>query len=448
MSQEDILRAFAAPPQRGPDPQELAQTQESLLAALLGFAGAAYGLRRGRLRNLWHGTSDSDAVRAIAQQGFTRGGSAELHIPGTSVSDDPLLSLRNFAESNPKRMLRVETPVSPESIRNLSPGEYAAFGSPLAPLEGRALGYSKPQSYYSESEIFFPRPESAESVPALRGRPLEEGEQQSLRKHARRHSPSGTVFDSASLNLADQIYYPTKAFQEARAGNGTLEWVTPAKLLQTIQAAASKLTRSERTSFTRNTLFSDILYLDVSDSSAAKIYKMLFPDTYRDVLGIAERAQMVSRTYTQQRSIGEHIASLTDTKRKSSGGSSPDELKTAKELISQQNESYRNFTVWNNELINDAQALNSRYGPVRAREESMTMNTIFTVLEREGVGPYQLVPRLEVLADPNRGALSPQALRAVVQDEELLTILMRSPLYKVGDWARQIKDVWDTLGAI
>lgn len=76
---------------------------------------------------LWHGTKGEEQAEDITRSGFQKGRSAELGISGTSLSDDPSLSLNRFSEGDPTGMLKV----SPEGIDasqvfNLRPSAYAA----------------------------------------------------------------------------------------------------------------------------------------------------------------------------------------------------------------------------------------------------------------------------------------------------------------------------------
>lgn len=101
------------------------------------------------------GGEESDAVYNILKDGFTRGSSAELKLPGTSVSYDPLVSAQLFSPTSwvhgknklHDYLLRVEPKVPPKGL--LSPSEYVAGVTP-----GGGEIYLKPQHFFGEAELF------------------------------------------------------------------------------------------------------------------------------------------------------------------------------------------------------------------------------------------------------------------------------------------------------
>ena len=113
------------------------------------------GIRKGR--PFWHGTNETLAPQ-IAREGFTKGESAELHIPGTSLAYNPEVSYYKFASSTPEGMLMVRVPKD-APVTNLKPSEYLSTFLD----DGRSLAEAKshsfvgiPRSYFDESELFVP----------------------------------------------------------------------------------------------------------------------------------------------------------------------------------------------------------------------------------------------------------------------------------------------------
>ncbi len=121
--------------------------------------------RKGQIPYLYHGSSDP-AYKAGTQ--FTRGSSAEVRIPGTSLTRDPSVTSReafsrnigighnsatdaltNLASSYVVRM----NPKAMNEVLNISPGVYASRPyMKKQELTGRLL--AKPQSFFTELEIF------------------------------------------------------------------------------------------------------------------------------------------------------------------------------------------------------------------------------------------------------------------------------------------------------
>ena len=127
-------------------------TATNLLPGAPMVLGALRGVRR--LPPLWHGTANNP--QDILKEGFTQGSSAELNIPGTSASEDPLVAF-GFANVNrnrddpTKRILKVKPQFGPEEVANLPPSAYFAGDVPEAPA------YRKPNLFFQEAETFSPR---------------------------------------------------------------------------------------------------------------------------------------------------------------------------------------------------------------------------------------------------------------------------------------------------
>lgn len=115
------------------------------------LGGALRGMKR--LPKFYHGTRSAYNVQEILDEGFARGKSAELNIPGTSVSRDPTVSLNMFADGEPRAVLIAEPlpDVTPADVANLKPSAYLLGQVPEAKL------YNKPNLFFNEAETFFPR---------------------------------------------------------------------------------------------------------------------------------------------------------------------------------------------------------------------------------------------------------------------------------------------------
>lgn len=127
-------------------------TATNLLPGAPMVLGALRGIKR--LPPLWHGTGSNP--QNILKEGFTEGRSAELNIPGTSASEDPLVAF-GFAnvyrnkDDPTKRILKVKPQFGPEEVANLPPSAYFAGDVPEAPA------YRKPNLFFQEAETFSPR---------------------------------------------------------------------------------------------------------------------------------------------------------------------------------------------------------------------------------------------------------------------------------------------------
>ena len=112
-------------------------------------AGAIKGIKR--VPRLYHGTDTEEGMSSIAKEGFLKGESNELNLPGTSLTRDPWVSNRYFTGKNPKNIYEVTPDIPKEQWRNLKPSEYA---SGVVPEESI---YNKPNLFYNEDEVFVRR---------------------------------------------------------------------------------------------------------------------------------------------------------------------------------------------------------------------------------------------------------------------------------------------------
>lgn len=142
----------------------------SALGGLLGLGysdeseSAPYGIKR--FSKLWHGIrglpeqAELDREDILAN-GLTIGQSAELELPGSSVSKDPWVSERLFSgfdpvetresEYGPRKdlVLAVDPQIAPNQVRNLSPARYLTGEHPST-----AELYGKPNYWHREAEFF------------------------------------------------------------------------------------------------------------------------------------------------------------------------------------------------------------------------------------------------------------------------------------------------------
>jgi hypothetical protein len=113
---------------------------------------ALYGMKR--FPDFYHGTPSEEAASQIRREGFTKGKSAELELPGASLSRDPSVSAKFAQAMTPTqaqdRMVKVIPEVSPSEVRNLRPSEY------LVGVQGDKI-YNKPNVFFKEAETFLPR---------------------------------------------------------------------------------------------------------------------------------------------------------------------------------------------------------------------------------------------------------------------------------------------------
>ena len=115
-------------------------------------------------QTVYHGTHSGPSV---LEEGWTTGGSAELGIPGTSLSEDMTIAGGSFSGLSGSGGADVIVGRIPEEsmgqVRNLRPSEYYAMPY-LQDLKGQIkegeeiMATRKPQSYYREAETFVPAP--------------------------------------------------------------------------------------------------------------------------------------------------------------------------------------------------------------------------------------------------------------------------------------------------
>lgn len=129
---------------------------EGMGLAAIPFLGSR-GRKQGRGFQFFHGAGSREAAEDIIKEGFTRGGSAYLNLPGVSLSRDPNVSLHRFAESDPYRLLAVEYPEElAKKTANFSPRDW--FDTLRFLEENQDVGaYNKPSSLYKELETFVRR---------------------------------------------------------------------------------------------------------------------------------------------------------------------------------------------------------------------------------------------------------------------------------------------------
>jgi hypothetical protein len=346
---------------------------------LTGFLGNTYGVNPNRL-NLWHGVRRTGATDAIRNEGFTRGRSAEIHAPGTSMSSDPNLSYSGFAENDVNQMLRARANVDPTQVRNYSPGEYSASRLPeFQPEQFRAT--SKPQSYYREAELFFPqasggqasltdiRPLTIPEVIYLRGMNNARSETNAAladygrRTRMTRENP-GDLSPNELRELAENA--PTLA-----------------EGLLLMQRQANQVTRAGRPSIPRETASVANRALEIPPYSQ----RLMFPEASRAVDWYRMEGQRLADLYNQQRDLGRSIASTAG----GTEGMTPSPTLTRRrevlqQRMDQQTGQYREFSRGNDQLIGRLQGL--QVSPADAINQRLTMRDMIRASGQEGGRPF------------------------------------------------------------
>jgi len=127
---------------------------------------AMRGMKRARMGDLYHGTGNQQSKAAIKSRGFQQGESAELEVPGTSLSRDPLMSIENFGMNQNKNVLKVDVMDNPKEMYNLSPADYFSGKVPRDPVSGQPIGmYGKPNLPFNEAEIYATRGREGKNIP-------------------------------------------------------------------------------------------------------------------------------------------------------------------------------------------------------------------------------------------------------------------------------------------
>lgn len=176
MDQSDVEHAQTIQKRTGLPPDKSLAYAKSLREQVAGWAGSVQGIKR--IPMMFHGIKEGrSAVDSVLSEGFTKGVSSGKRIPGTSISEDPLVSLHTFGRGDPKNVVGVDVLVPPSQIRNLSPGEYAAGVDPPHAVRRKA------NFRYNEGETFAKRKElDTVSETPLRPRPMKEVEARYLER--------------------------------------------------------------------------------------------------------------------------------------------------------------------------------------------------------------------------------------------------------------------------
>lgn len=125
---------------------------------------AAKGMKR--IPPLWHGTPANNFEQILAD-GLLHGKSAELQLPGSSLSRDPIVSTdfarldpytisenfphRTYSDILKETMLQAKLNVPKEEIVNLRPSQYISGHVP------ETVAYNKPNKFFGEKETFVRR---------------------------------------------------------------------------------------------------------------------------------------------------------------------------------------------------------------------------------------------------------------------------------------------------
>jgi len=186
-----------------------------------GEVEAPYGIRRHK--PYYHGTERKGAREGILDQGFIKGKSYELKLPGTSLSEDPTVSAGAFANNNLDNVLRVDVDVPPERVRNLSPEEYLGG---VKPDPGTV--YRKPNLFMKESETFGVR--GTRQLPPERRKALEQERDALMRRY---RQAQGEFEPPSWTSVYDKIepFLSHEAKQWGMAGTGPQEMAAKAQQL-------------------------------------------------------------------------------------------------------------------------------------------------------------------------------------------------------------------------
>jgi len=164
----------------GPELPGINPEMAALQAALGGDPATQTSALMGvkRIPKLYHSARGGpEAIESIKEKGFTRGVSAEIKTPGTSLSEDPYMSVKYFAPGSADQFFPADTrshedrystvAVEPKGLRaqdvhNLPPSAYLSGDLPKDPQ----AFYRKPGAFYHEAETFARRePGTLEHTP-------------------------------------------------------------------------------------------------------------------------------------------------------------------------------------------------------------------------------------------------------------------------------------------
>ena len=347
------------------------------LAENIAGAGNVYGVSPRRLSG-WHGTGDALRREQILQGGFRRGASAELNVPGTSVSNDPMLSFRAFAENEPDRLLRTRAEIDPSTVRNLSPGEYSASGHLVHPRDFPAV--SKPQSYFPETEIFYTGQGGGQQ--RLRARGMTPQERAAVeRTEAARLELNAEInsYRNRTLDLGER---PGSNFITPERVNILLANApTPAEGLRLLQQIAQGATRYERPNVagTIAVTAERPRYGPYSES-----WRQLFPEDMGRLQNIEDTARAVQARYNAQRGLGGDIAETVQ-------GNAPYNM-DVRTAAGRQTTMYRDFTRLNEPFIRNVSDMPVR--PTERLAQQLVMRDLLQQQVRSGVPFWEVVEGL------------------------------------------------------
>ena len=392
-----------------------------------GFLGNIHGVNPNRL-NLWHGTRDPASARGIELGGFQQGGSAELRIPGTSMATDPMMSYRMFGGQDPLRMLRSRADVDPSTVRNLSPGEYSASGMEgIDPSTFRAT--SKPQSYYQETELFFPQQSGGQaSLTDIRGLTPQE------RAALQRRQVSREELDLASQDYGQRLA-STGVEPQYWDPDSVRDLVrrppTPAEGLELLRRRAQDATRYDRPQMP--SMIAEQAEWSLATPRVSDTWDLVFPEDMARLADIHRRARGLENTYTTQQFLGENIAQGAESLR---GRPVPPEMRM---VMNQQNNMYRQFTAANEPFIRGLQDL--PVPPASRLEQQQTMRDMIRNSASGGMSfrtvAERIVPEMQSLG------YTPQQIRSIVRELDTFNLAARpaTQIRRTLDQRRQVMDM-------
>ena len=408
---QEIARWRLRNPDVGPVAQDVA------------FSGSVFGISPNRLRG-FHGVKRTGDPDVILDTGFARGRS-DTGEAGTSIASDPLVSLRNFAHGqDPERMLVARSNLDPGQIRNLSPGEYSAAMLPeLRP--GNFPAVSKPQSYFAESEIFYPERSGGQASLVDRRRLNPQEEEYLARAESVR---SDLVNDIAAYrNRVADLRTRNMTYHEAeRLANAP---PTPAEALRLIQRYARLATRYERPTLP-HALAEQAEFPRIGNQ--ARSFEMLFPEDMARLRGIDLRGQDLASMQLGQRALGERIAADVGANR-----NMPSEEITR--AMGEQTDAYRRFVQGNEAYVRGIQDM--PLPPVERIQQQLVMRDI--IRNTVGAGQGAVSEAVEALVpEMLRLGFTQQQIRSMVREPGMVP-LSRLPRAEIERGLLRRREVLD-----
>jgi hypothetical protein len=341
--------------------------------------------RRGKSKTqrLYHGTL---AASQVQEQGFTKGESWELHIPGTSASYAPDVSTTSFGRGDAlSNVLIVELPaVTQAQIINLKPSDYGGFDQEML-RELDPIGYGKSQSYHHESEIFFttggrkevvirrPTDEELRIIQQITEQSEEEYERILGAVEGLGPNSFISAIDRALSYKTNQPTGTAKFFaNDPGALNGT-----PSKVFHALNAAnrtPSGASRSRLWKVIHSNLAGPEIKKIVDGSHENAVASSLWPEQYRSALqGLYHISDRVSRDWNAIRQGVEELKELRNIQ-----GIRPGDYEWETKAA-EIDESFRNYVQWREFLYKATEVAQLQTSKIR---DISVLNSVVRVLKK------------------------------------------------------------------